>query len=160
VQKPTVEKGHGLSRRAVTPPPVRSTGSHPRKQNIKTIVKVHERVEYANRSFDTRYYISSATPDIERTPGAREVIGASRACIGCRCRIRRRSSRYRTATAPATWPIVRRFARPRTRQQHQWSVKTSPQTAGGFGVLATNLQPKSVNLIPTGPDAGGSKPGQ
>jgi len=73
--KPTVEKGHGrietrsyaASSKVDWITSEKSYPGQPRFQNIKTIVKVHERVEYANRcSFDTRYYISSATPDIER----------------------------------------------------------------------------------------------
>src|ERR1700733_5435215 len=69
VTKTTVEKGHGrIETRIYTASSVvdwissdRSYPGAPRFANIKTIVKVHARVEYADRcSFDTRYYFSSA----------------------------------------------------------------------------------------------------
>ena len=51
----------------------RSYPGQPRFTSIKTILKVRDHVEYADRcSFDTRYYISSAPLDIERlSAGAR-----------------------------------------------------------------------------------------
>ncbi len=74
-------KGHGrIETRTYTASSVvdwigsdRSYPRQPRFTNIKTILKVHDRVEYADRcSFETRYYISSATLDIERlSAGAR-----------------------------------------------------------------------------------------
>src|ERR1700686_826172 len=69
VTKTTVEKGHGrIETRTYTASSVvawidsdRSYPGQPRFANIKTIVKVLARAEYADRcSFDTRYYISSA----------------------------------------------------------------------------------------------------
>ena len=45
----------------------RSYPGQPRFKNIKTILKVHARAEYADRcSFETHYHISSAPLDIER----------------------------------------------------------------------------------------------
>src|SRR6202162_2338268 len=79
VTKTTVEKGHGrIETRIYAPSRLvdwissdRSYPGAPRFGNIKTIVKVHARAEYADRcSFDTRYFISSAACDIERLAAA------------------------------------------------------------------------------------------
>ena len=77
----TVEKGHGrIETRTYLASSfvdwIGSDRSYPgraRFTNIKTILKVHDRVEYPDRcSFETRYYISSAPLDIERlATGAR-----------------------------------------------------------------------------------------
>src|SRR5208283_4806278 len=75
VTKTTVEKGHGrIETRTYTASSVvdwilsgRSYPGQPRFADIKTIVKVLARAEYANRcTFDTHYYICSAPLDIER----------------------------------------------------------------------------------------------
>src|SRR5467141_918667 len=81
VSKTTVEKGHGrIETRTYTASSKvdwitseRSYPGQPRFKNIKTILKVHARVEYADRcSFETHYHISSAPLDIERiAKGAR-----------------------------------------------------------------------------------------
>ena len=81
VTKTTLEKGHGrIETRTYTASCVvdwigsdRSYPGQPRFTNVKTILKVHDRVEYRDRcSFETRYYISSAPLDIERlSAGAR-----------------------------------------------------------------------------------------
>jgi predicted transposase YbfD/YdcC len=72
---PTVEKVHGrIEMRAYAAAShvawIRTDRNHsraPRFSNIKTLVKVHARVEYPDRcSFETRYFISSAPCDIER----------------------------------------------------------------------------------------------
>jgi hypothetical protein len=74
-EKTTVEKGHGrIERRADAASshvawirPDRNHSRAPRFSNIKTLVKVHARVEYPDRcSFETRDCISSAPCDIER----------------------------------------------------------------------------------------------
>src|SRR6266403_6156662 len=101
-KEPSVEKGHGRieTRSYATSSKVdwimseRSYPGQPRFKNIKTIVKVHARVEYADRcSFDTRYYISSAPLDIERIArGARRVCRAlvennERSALACSARL-------------------------------------------------------------------------
>lgn len=79
--KTTVEKGHGrIETRTYTASANvawivsdRRYPGEPRFANVKSILKVHARVEHADRcSFETRYYISSAPLDIERlAAGAR-----------------------------------------------------------------------------------------
>jgi predicted transposase YbfD/YdcC len=75
VTKTTVEKGHGrIETRTYTASSKvdwitseRSYPGQPRFTGIKTLVKVVSRVEHADRStFDTRYFICSATNDIDR----------------------------------------------------------------------------------------------
>jgi predicted transposase YbfD/YdcC len=75
VVKETVEKGHGrIETRIFTASSVvdwissaRSYPGKPRFNGIKTILKVVNRTEYADRcTFDTRHYISSVPLDIER----------------------------------------------------------------------------------------------
>jgi predicted transposase YbfD/YdcC len=75
VAKTTVEKGHGrIETRIYTASSKvdwitseRSYPGQPRFTGIKTLVKVVSRVEHADRcSFDTRYFICSATNDIDR----------------------------------------------------------------------------------------------
>ena len=119
-------------------------------QNIKTIVKVHERVEYADRcSFDTRYYISSAPLDIERIAKGREAIGASRACIGC--------SMSNSATIVALPHRPRRQehgrrpplrSRPRARQQGQGGASrhAAKPPVGTRRSCYKSCRSKSVNL--------------
>src|SRR3981081_2126989 len=77
--KTTVEKGHGrIETRTYTASSTtdwigsdRKSPGQPRFTNIKTLAKVYARAEYADRcSFDTRYFISSAAPDIERIAAA------------------------------------------------------------------------------------------
>jgi len=75
VVKTTVEKGHGRieTRIYTTSSKVdwitseRSYPGQPRFTGIKTLVKVVSRAEHADRStFDTRYFICSATNDVDR----------------------------------------------------------------------------------------------
>jgi hypothetical protein len=48
----------------------RSYRGEPSFTNIKTLIEVHSRIEYADRcTFDTRFYISSAALDIDRLAG-------------------------------------------------------------------------------------------
>ena len=79
VSKTTVEKGHGrIETRVYTASAEvdwitseRSYPGAPRFTNIKTLLKVASRTEYADRcSFDTRLYICSAPLNIERIAGA------------------------------------------------------------------------------------------
>ena len=78
-RKTTIEKGHGrIETRAYAASGAvdwiasdRSYPGAPRFSNIKTLVKVHARIEHADRcSFETRYFISSAPCDIERLAAA------------------------------------------------------------------------------------------
>src|SRR5208283_2134314 len=75
VSKTAVEKGHGrIETRVYTASKEvewikadKSYPGQPRFENIKTLVRVLNRTEYADRcTFDTRLYISSAPLDIER----------------------------------------------------------------------------------------------
>ncbi len=77
--KTTVEKGHGrIETSAYAASDAvdwissdRSYPSAPRFSNIRTILKLGARVEYADRcSFETRYFISSAPCDSERLAAA------------------------------------------------------------------------------------------
>jgi len=140
-KKPTVEKGHGrietrsyaASSKVDWITSEKSYPGQPRFQNIKTIVKVHERVEYANRcSFDTRYYISSATPDIERIArGARGHWGVESMHWLLDVEFGDDLSRYRTGHGARNMAIVRRFALGLVRANNtKGSVKTRRKTAG------------------------------
>ncbi len=113
VSKTTVEKGHGrietrtyaASSKVDWITSERSYPGQPRFNNIKTILKVHARAEYADRcSFETHYHISSAPLDIERIARGAAAIGASRACIGYSMLNSRMICRaIGAAMAPETW---------------------------------------------------------
>src|SRR5215475_13237415 len=75
VKDAEIEKGHGrIEMRTYTASSkvdwivsTRSYPGEPRFTNIKTLVKVFSRVEYADRcTLETRFYISSAPLDIDR----------------------------------------------------------------------------------------------
>src|SRR5581483_1878059 len=75
VSQSTIEKGHGrIETRTYTAAQIvdwmssdRSYPGQPRFSGVKTILKVEERAEHADRTtFDTRFFISSAPLDIER----------------------------------------------------------------------------------------------
>src|SRR5271165_3892133 len=92
VTKTTVEKGHGrIETRTYSASSVvdwigsdRSYPGQTRFTNIKTILKVHDRVEYPDRcSFETRYYISSAPLDIERLATSARGHWGVESCTGC-----------------------------------------------------------------------------
>jgi len=140
-KKPTVEKGHGrietrtyaASSKVDWIASERSYPGQPRFKTIKTIVKVHERVEYANRcSFDTRYYISSAPLDIERIArGARGHWGVESMHWLLDVEFGDDLSRYRTGHGARNMAIVRRFALGLVRaNKTKGSVKTRRKTAG------------------------------
>jgi len=140
VTKTTVEKGHGrIETRAYTASSVvdwigsdRSYPGQPRFANIKTIVKVHARAEYADRcSFDTRYYISSAPLDIERIArGARGHWGVESMHWLLDVEFNDDLSRYRTGHGAKNMAIVRRFALGLVRaDKSKGSVKTRRKTA-------------------------------
>ncbi len=140
-KQPTVEKGHGrIETRTYTASSKvdwiaseRSYPGQPRFKNIKTIVKVYARVEYADRcSFDTRYYISSAPLDIERiASGARGHWGVESMHWLLDVEFGDDLSRYRTGHGAKNMAIVRRFALGLVRaNKAKGSVKTRRKTAG------------------------------
>ena len=141
VTKTTVEKGHGrIETRIYTASSVvdwissdRSYPGAPRFANIKTIVKVHARAEYADRcSFDTRYYISSAPRDIERLAnGTRGHWGVESMHWLLDVEFKDDLSRYRTGHGAKNMAIVRRFALGLVRaDKSKGSVKTRRKRAG------------------------------
>src|SRR4030081_1379259 len=92
VSKTTVEKEHGrietrtyaASSKVDWITSERSYPGQPRFKNIKTILKVHARAEYADRcSFETHSISRPRRSTSNASPGVRAGIGASRACIGC-----------------------------------------------------------------------------
>ncbi len=138
---PTVEKGHGrIETRTYTASSKvdwitseRSYPGQPRFKNIKTLVKVYARVEYADRcSFDTRYYISSAPLDIERIASAvRGHWGVESMHWLLDVEFGDDLSRYRTGHGARNMAIVRRFALGLVRaNKAKGSVKTRRKTAG------------------------------
>jgi len=139
-KKPTVEKGHGrietrtyaVSSKVDWIMSERSYPGQPRFKNIKTIVKAHARVEYADRcSFDTRYYISSAPPDIDRiASGARGHWGVESMHWLLDVEFNDDRSRYRTGHGAKNMAIVRRFALGLVRaNKAAGSVKTRRKSA-------------------------------
>src|ERR1700733_15371679 len=140
VTKTTVEKGHGrIETRIYTASSVvdwissdRSYPGAPRFANIKTIVKVHARVEYADRcSFDTRYYFSSAPRDIERLAnGTRGHWGVESMHWLLDVEFKDDLSRYRTGHGAKNMAVVRRFALGLVRaDKSKGSVKTRRKSA-------------------------------
>lgn len=140
VSKTTVEKGHGrIETRTYTASSTvdwivseRSYPGQPRFKNIKTILKVHARAEYADRcSFETRYYISSAPRDIERiASGARGHWGVESMHWLLDVEFNDDLSRYRTGHGAKNMAIVRRFALGLVRaNKAKGSVKTRRKTA-------------------------------
>jgi predicted transposase YbfD/YdcC len=141
VTKTTVEKGHGrIETRAYTASSAvdwigsdRSYPGQPRFANIKTIVKVLARTEYADRcSFDTRYYISSAPLDIERVAsGTRGHWGIESMHWLLDVEFKDDLSRYRTGHGAKNMAVVRRFALGLVRaDKSKGSVKTRRKAAG------------------------------
>src|SRR6266404_2375554 len=120
VTKQTTEKNHGrIETRSFVASstvdwilPDRSYPGQPRFKGIKTIVKVLNQTEYADRcTFDTRYYICSAPLDIER------LAAASRGHWGVESfhwlldvEFKDDLSRYRAGHGATNMAIVRRFA--------------------------------------------------
>jgi predicted transposase YbfD/YdcC len=140
VGKTTVEKGHGrIEARSYAAAnnvdwiaSARSYPGAPRFKTIKTILKVHARVEYADRcSFDTRYYISSAPLDIERLArAARGHWGVESMHWLLDVEFGDDLSRYRTGHGAKNMAIVRRFALGLVRASTaKGSVKTRRKTA-------------------------------
>jgi predicted transposase YbfD/YdcC len=141
VTKTTVEKGHGrIETRFYTASsvvdwidPDRSYPGQPRFRGIKTIVKVLNRTELADRcTFDTRHYISSAPLDIERLANAaRGHWGVESFHWLLDVAFKDDRSRYRTANGAKNMAVVRRFALNLVRaNKTKGSVKLRRKSAG------------------------------
>jgi len=141
VAKTTVEKGHGrIETRTYTASSIvdwiasdRSYPGQPRFTNIKTILKVRDRVEYKDRcSFETRYYISSAPLDIERlAAGARGHWGVESMHWLLDVVFKDDLSRYRDGNGAKNMAVVRRFALNLIRvNTPKGSIKTKRKAAG------------------------------
>jgi predicted transposase YbfD/YdcC len=141
VSKSSVEKGHGrIETRVYTASSAvdwiasdRNYPGAPRFAGVKTIVKVHARVEYADRcSFDTRYFISSAPRDIERiAAAARGHWGVESMHWLLDVAFKDDLSRYRTGHGAKNMAVVRRFALGLVRaNKSKGSVKTRRKAAG------------------------------
>jgi predicted transposase YbfD/YdcC len=140
-KKPMVEKGHGrIETRTYTASSNvgwiisdRHYPGEPRFANIRTIVKVHARAEYADRcSFDTRYFISSAACDIERiAAAARGHWGVESMHWLLDVEFKDDLSRYRTGHGAKNMAAIRRFALGLVRaHKSKGSVKTRRKKAG------------------------------
>ena len=120
VTKTTVEKGHGrIETRLYTASKTvdwiagdRSYPGKPRFAGIRTILRVVNKTEYADRcTFDTRLYISSASLDIERlAAGARGHWGVESMHWLLDVEFKDDRSRYRAGHGAKNMAIVRRFA--------------------------------------------------
>jgi predicted transposase YbfD/YdcC len=141
VSKTTVEKGHGrLETRNYTATgevdwitSARSYPGRPRFTTIRTLVKVRSRVEYADRcSFDTRFYISSASLDIERIAGAvRGHWGVESMHWLLDVEFKDDLSRYRAGHGAKNMAVIRRFALNLVRaNKAKGSIKTRRKRAG------------------------------
>jgi predicted transposase YbfD/YdcC len=141
VTKTTVEKGHGrIETRFYAASsvvdwidPDRSYPGQPRFRGIKTILKILNRTELADRcTFDTRYYISSAPLDIERlATAARGHWGVESFHWLLDVAFKDDLSRYRTGNGAKNMAIVRRFALNLVRaNKTKGSVKLRRKSAG------------------------------
>jgi predicted transposase YbfD/YdcC len=137
---PVVEKGHGrIETRSYSASSHvdwilsdRSYPGQPHFNNIKTILKVHSRVEYPDRcTFETRYYISSAKLDIERlAKGARGHWGIESMHWMLDCVFGDDRSRYRSGYGAKNMAVVRRFSLGLVRgNKSKGSVKTRRKIA-------------------------------
>jgi predicted transposase YbfD/YdcC len=140
VTKQTTEKNHGrIETRSFVASstvdwilPDRSYPGQPRFKGIKTIVKVLNQTEYADRcTFDTRYYICSAPLDIERLAAAsRGHWGVESFHWRLDVEFNDDLSRYRTGHGAKNMAIVRRFALNLVRNDKtKGSVKTRRKRA-------------------------------
>lgn len=101
VSKTTLEKAHGrietrtycASGNVAWITSDRSYPGQPRFHNINTILKLHTRFEYADRSSsaETRYYICSAPLDIERLAAGARPLGRGEHALAARRRLQGRS---------------------------------------------------------------------
>jgi predicted transposase YbfD/YdcC len=136
-----IEKGHGrIEMRTYTASSNvdwivsdRSYPGEPRFTNVKTVVKVFSRVEYANRcTFETRFYISSAALAIDRLANAvRGHWGVESMHWLLDVEFKDDLSRYRSGNGAKNMAVVRRFALGLVRaNKSKHSVKTRRKSAG------------------------------
>lgn len=141
VTKTTVEKGHGrIETRTYTASQnvdwitsARSYPGQPRFAGIKTLLKVEERAEHADRTtFDTRFFISSAPIDIERLAnGTRGHWGVESMHWLLDVEFKDDLSRYRAGHGAKNMAVVRRFALGLVRaNKAKGSVKIRRKKAG------------------------------
>jgi predicted transposase YbfD/YdcC len=141
VSKSTIEKGHGrIETRTYTASQIvdwmssdRSYPGQPRFSGVKTILKVEERAEHADRTtFDTRFFISSAPLDIERlAQGVRGHWGVESMHWLLDVEFKDDLSRYRSGHGAKNMAVVRRFALGLVRaNKKKGSVKTRRKEAG------------------------------
>jgi len=154
VTKTTVEKGHGrIETRIYTASSnvgwigaEKSYPGQPRFENINTLVKAINRIEYSDRcTFDTRLYISSAPLDIERlADGSRDHWGVESMHWLLDVEFKDDLSRYRSGHGAKNMAAVRRFALGLLRaNKAKGSVKTKRKSAGwDAGFLLEILQIK------------------
>ena len=136
VIKTTLEKGHGrIETRLYTASKVvdwiksaRSYPGQPRFEGVKTILRVVNKTEYADRcTFDTRLYLSSAPLDIERLAAGARPLGRREHALAARRRVQGRSvalSRWPCSPEHGRRPTL--LARTRTRQ-HIQRQRQNPQ---------------------------------
>lgn len=140
VTKTTVEKGHGrIETRIFTASNVvdwmvleKNYPGQLKFKNIKTIMKIINRTEFKDKcTFDERFYISSATLDIERLAhGARGHWGAESMHWLLDVEFGDDLSRYRTGSGAKNMSVVRRFALGLVRaNKTKGSVKTRRKSA-------------------------------
>ena len=137
----TVEKGHGrIETRIFTASSTvdwiasdRSYPGQPRFNGLKTILKVLNRTEYADRcTFDTRCYICSAPLDIERLAAAsRHHWGIESMHWLLDVEFKDDLSRYRSGHGAKNMAVIRRFALNLVRaNKSKGSVKSRRKAAG------------------------------
>ena len=140
VSKTTVERGHGrIETRIFTASKVvdwiesdKSYPGQPRFKDIRTILHVLNRTEYADRcTFDTRIYISSAPLDIERlAAGSRGHWGVESMHWVLDVGFKDDLSRYRAGHGAKNMAVVRRFALGLLRaNKSKGSIKTRRKSA-------------------------------
>jgi predicted transposase YbfD/YdcC len=138
--KTTVEKGHGrIETRIYTVSgnvdwiaSARSYPGEPRFTGINTLVKVLSRTEHRDHcTFDTRYFISSATPDIGRLAnGVRGHWGVESMHWLLDVAFGDDLSRYRSGHGAKNMAVIRRFALGLVRANpRKGSVKTRRKSA-------------------------------
>lgn len=139
--KTTVEKGHGrIETRTYTAScnvdwivSEKTYPGQPRFTHIKTILKVEDRTEHADRTtFDTRLYISCAPLDIERlAKGGRGHWGVESMHWLLDVEFKDDLSRYRSGHGAKNMAVLRRFALGLVRaDKSKGSVKTKRKAAG------------------------------
>jgi predicted transposase YbfD/YdcC len=136
-----VEKGHGrletrtftASRHVDWVTSQRSYPGEPRFTSIKTILKVENRTEHADKcTREVRFFISSALLDIERLAhAARGHWGVESMHWLLDCTFAEDQSRYRSGHGAKNMAVVRRFALGLVRaNKAKGSVKTRRKAAG------------------------------